>query len=153
MSKSRNTAWAWREIPPVAPPSSNAAAATTVTRRRLAQIAVMLIAGAGLFFGLQHRLAGSLVWMLAGLMLAGILGCPKILAGFDRAGAWLGRTAGTATTWLLLAPIFYTVFGLGRLGLRLRGRDPLRRRWDPRAGTYWDDRAPITDPEHWSRQY
>ncbi len=82
-----------------------------------------------------------------------MLGCPKILAGFDRAGAWLAWAAGNAMTWLLLAPMFYAVFGLGRLGLRLRGRDPLRRRWDSRAVTYWDDRAPISDPEHWSRQY
>ncbi len=152
MSKKIMEAWTWREIPPVNPAPAAAIGKGKKTSWRLAQLAVMLAAGA-LFFRLEHSLAGCLVWALAGLLLAGMLGCPKILAGFDRAGAWLAWAAGNAMTWLLLAPMFYAVFGLGRLGWRLRGRDPLRRRWDPRAGTYWDDRAPITDKEHWSRQY
>ncbi|MFH1477073.1 MAG: hypothetical protein ABIH24_06250 [Verrucomicrobiota bacterium] len=120
---------------------------------RLVQLVVMLAAGAWLFFRLEHYFAAYAVWALAALFLAGLLGCGKIAHGFDRAGAWLGRTAATGITWLLLAPMYYVVFGLGRLGLRLRGCDPMRRSWDPAAVTYWDNRPENAGQEHWSRQY
>lgn len=152
MSKNHNTAWTWQEIPHNTPDPTKIQIKSE-TPRRLLQIAIMLIVGAFLFFRWRHRLAGGLVWTLAAVILISMLFCPKIPAWFDRAGAWLGRIAGTFITWLLLMPMFYTVFTLGRLVLWLRGRDPMERRLLPQANTYWNDRTPITDPEHWSRQY
>jgi hypothetical protein len=152
MSKNNNIFWTWREIP-LSTPDSSHIKTRSETPRRLLQIAIMLIVGAFLFFRWRHRLAGGLVWTLAAVILAGMVFCPKIPAWFDRISAWVGRAVGVFITWLLLLPMFYTVFTLGRLVLWLRGHDPMERRLLPQANTYWNDRAPITDPEHWSRQY
>jgi hypothetical protein len=43
---------------------------------------------------------------------------------------------------LLLGAVYYLVLTPVALVVRLV-RDPLRRRWDPRRHTYWDDLAPV----------
>ena len=153
MTKMAEPGWKWREIPETTAGGASPIPHNRGLAGRLIQLAVMLAVGAWLFFGLAHRIMAYAVWALAALFLAGLLGRGKIARGFERAGAWLARTAGTGMTWLLLAPMYYIVFGLGRLGLRLRGRDPMRRQWEPAAATYWDDRPENAGKEHWSRQY
>ena len=59
--------------------------------------------------------------------------------------------------WLLsrvvLAAVFYlTVTPIG-LAMRLLGRDPLHRRFDPGARTYWVPRAERDDPRRCFRQF
>lgn len=117
------------------------------------QALIMALVGVLLYFPLRHRLAAAVVWGLTALWLAGVSGMPKVRHGFERAGVWLGRTVGGMLTWVLLAPMYFTVFASGRLILKLRGHDPMRRRFDKTAASYWDDRAEITSGEHWTRQY
>lgn len=117
------------------------------------QAVVMAAVGAALYFLMGHHLAGMLVWGLTLLWLTGLFWLPKVRHGFERVGAWLGRVVGGIITWILLVPMYLTVFGLGRLMLNLRGRDPMRRKIDSGAKTYWDARAEIEVKEHWLRQY
>jgi len=113
------------------------------------------MAGAGLALHawLGHRLAAAVVWGLAGLLLLGLLGIPGILAGFDRLGKGLAWLVGTALTWILLAPFYWIVFGLGHLFLRLGGKDPMNRRHEPGLATYWLTRRELPPAQHFRRQF
>jgi hypothetical protein len=44
---------------------------------------------------------------------------------------------GFALSYVLMAVLFFGLFGLVALVMRLLGRDPLHRRYDPKAATYW----------------
>ncbi len=63
-----------------------------------------------------------------------------LLAGWTRAA----RAAGWVVTRLFLGLVYYTMMAPARLVLRATGEDPLRRRWDPDAASYWE--APEEQP-------
>jgi hypothetical protein len=49
--------------------------------------------------------------------------------------------------------VFYLVFTPVGLVMRLLGRDPLQRRFDREAGTYWVDHVEPRSVEEYFRQY
>jgi hypothetical protein len=54
---------------------------------------------------------------------------------------------------LILGLIFFGVLGPIALLIRVFGRDPLSRRYDPRLGSYWVERAGAPSLERYFRQY
>lgn len=109
----------------------------------------MAVLGSFFFLFTDHLMLPCFLWTLTGLLLAGLLFSDRILKGFDRTGAWLARAVGSGLTWLLLTPFFYIVFGLGRLSLVLARKDPLNRKLDPQAISYWTDHPNTqTGPRH-----
>ena len=66
----------------------------------------------------------------------------------------VGPDIGLVNTHLLLGLVFYTLFtGIG-LTMRLFGRDPLDRKIDPDATSYWQRRDPsLLVREHFRRQF
>jgi hypothetical protein len=54
---------------------------------------------------------------------------------------------------VVLLLVFAVVVTPVALLLRLLGRDPLERRPDPRAATYWVDRKTEPDPRRYFRQF
>ncbi len=98
----------------------------------------------------------ALVPLAAGITLAAItLLSPDRL--YPRALAMLrglGRLTGGLTTWLLLTPFFYLVLSPFGLLTRRGRRDPLTRRRESRASSYWLRRGdrPAT-PRHYERQF
>ena len=84
------------------------------------------------------------LWALvvAAVLLLAALTAPKILAPLNRLWLRFGALLGRAATPLVMAVLFYgTVLPTG-LVLRALGRDPLRRRPDPEAASYWIRRDP-----------
>ncbi|MEX2114356.1 MAG: SxtJ family membrane protein [Pirellulales bacterium] len=68
---------------------------------------------------------------------------------------WMGAAypIGWLISHTLLAAIYYLVITpIGAL-LRLSGRDPLARRFDRDAETYWTSREPSADPARYFRQF
>lgn len=117
------------------------------------QILIMALAGGIVYAVFGHKIVAVVIWALACLLLFGFLFSPRIVAGFDRFGAWLGHFVGTALTYILLVPMYYLVFTFGRIIITILGRDPLQRKWLPEASSYWDDRAPRVQATHFKRQY
>ncbi len=101
----------------------------------------------------DHRIVPCFILTLAALLLAGLLFSDRILNGFDRTGAWLARAVGNGLTWLLLTPFFYIVFGLGRLTLIIARKDPLNRKLDTQAATYWIDHHGPETLSRYQRQF
>lgn len=65
---------------------------------------------------------------------------PRALVGFYRAWMALGEAMGRITTPILLGLVFVVVLVPTRLALRLASKDPLTRRFDRAATTYWSER-------------
>jgi hypothetical protein len=113
----------------------------------------MATVGTLFFLFTDHRFLPLFLWALTGLLLAGLLFSDRILHGFDRFGVWLARAVGCVLTWGLLTPFFFIVFGLGRLIITLTGKDPLQRKLDPQAASYWIDRAVVEAKSRYQKQF
>ncbi|MDR0994087.1 MAG: hypothetical protein LBN38_05950 [Verrucomicrobiota bacterium] len=125
--------WNWKkadEVSAASPPSKT---------KYGVQLAVMVAIGALFYFGWHKEVMAYVVWGIGALLLFGLLLSPAVLRGFDRAGGWLVWAVGTSVTWLLLTPVFYLFFTLGHLWQKMSGKDPLHRKWDVKAATYWND--------------
>ena len=92
--------------------------------------------------------AASLVLLAVGLAL------PVALKPIYFPYMWLARIVAFVNIHLLLGLVFYTLFMLIGLGMRLLGRDPLDRKIAPDAESYWQSRAPSLFPrDHYRRRF
>ena len=104
-------------------------------------------------------LVGQKIWLgmaIYGLSAILIVTAFLIIPWFhalERAGQWLGHMVAQGLAWLLLAPFFYLCFTPGRLALKLMGKDPMTRRYDPTRHSYWVDHKPGTNPQPYTKQY
>lgn len=108
-------------------------------------------------FGL---IGGFLVWRerAAGSWLVGIAGTfalfglllPAWLAPIERGWMWLGGKLSIVSTFVILTLTYvFAVVPIGFL-LRVFGKDPMQRRLDPDADTYWtpvDPEGPTSRPQ------
>ena len=95
---------------------------------------------------MQAAAVASAVLLSLGLILPGLLYAPA------RVLEEAFKLASRATMYALLALVFYLVFAPVGIALRLLGRDPLQRRLDPSAKSYWQDRKP-NPPERAEKQF
>jgi hypothetical protein len=150
MNESRvaETVWPWR---------SAGRATTGPTRPRLRtvlfEVAVMLTVAALFRFWAGKFWAPLAIVVLAAVMLIGASVHPPLYAGIKRAFRRLGVWLGVACAWILLAPFFYVVFSIGRLGLMLSRKDPLDRAFEAGRSGYWMRRPPPAGPERYRRQF
>jgi hypothetical protein len=68
---------------------------------------------------------------------------------------WMGAAypIGWIVSHALIAVVYYLVVTPLGLAIRLAGRDPLERRFDRQASTYWTPRKPPADPGQYFRQF
>ena len=66
---------------------------------------------------------------------------------------YLWGEEGVGKTHLLLAAVYFGVLTPIGLIMRLAGRDPMERRIDRAAPTYWVARRPVTDVRRYFRQF
>ena len=92
--------------------------------------------------------AASLVLLGVGLVL------PIALKPIYFPYMWLARIVAFVNIHLLLGLVFYTLFTLIGLGMRLLGRDPLDRKIAPDAESYWQRRASSLFPrDHYRKRF
>ena len=92
--------------------------------------------------------AASLVLLGTGLVL------PVALKPIYFPYMWLARIVAFVNIHLLLGLVFYTLFTLTGLGMRLLGRDPLDRKIAPDAESYWQRRASSLFPrDHYRKRF
>ena len=93
-------------------------------------------------------LAIAAVFLLAALVV------PKLLAPLNRAWMAFGLLLGRIISPIMLFLVYVIAVVPTGLFLRLRGKDPLHRRFDRAAATYWVQRNPPGKPdETMSRQF
>ena len=89
-----------------------------------------------LFPWLRGRPFPAWPWGLGAVLALWALGAPALLAPVYRAWMAVGAALGWINTRVLLGAVFYLVVTPIGAVMRMTGRDPLRRAFDPRAGTY-----------------
>jgi hypothetical protein len=99
-----------------------------------------------------NPLIGALLVLAAGLAVAtaiNILWIKPIYTG------WMAvvRPIGHAMSLIILTGLFYGVFGVVGIILRLLKKDLLKETIDPGAQTYWIKRALQTDLQRYTKQY
>ncbi|MCL1909478.1 MAG: hypothetical protein FWG05_00915 [Kiritimatiellaeota bacterium] len=99
--------------------------------------------GALIFFWWKRPVMAYVVWGIAGVLLVLGLFIPPAFAAVERAGKWLGKYVGIILTWGLLTPFYFLCFCPMRLIAKLRGKDPLERKYDASAKSYWTPRKPV----------
>jgi len=139
--------WRWREA---AAPA--AASHGNVIGRALLQILIMG-AVAGAFFYYRHPVPGTILCVLAVLVLAAACLVPAAFLALEKAGRKFGEWVAVGVTWLLLVPFYYLCFIPGHLMILLTGKDPLTRRFPSPAATLWVPRPPIKDPAQYRKQF
>jgi saxitoxin biosynthesis operon SxtJ-like protein len=80
--------------------------------------------------------------ILGGLLLVLALAWPRSLTHVYRLWMTVGEALGWINTRLILGAIFYLIFTPLGVGMRLRGKDPMRRTLTPEAGSYRVVRQP-----------
>jgi len=129
------------------------------TNKRIRKFAVTMavafsILGALVFFYFEKQTAGYVMWGMAGGMLVLGLPYPPLLWPIERGWYYFAFALGWINMRILLSAVFYVLFVPVGLFMKLIGRDPLDRKIDRSAETYWKEReqAPA-DPESYERQY
>lgn len=86
------------------------------------------------------------------IALVGLVGlaAPRAVSLPYRGWMALGHAMGRVTTPVVLTLVYFVVFTPVRVLLALIGRDPLARRWDRDAKTYW---SPRTKPRFRSEDF
>lgn len=89
--------------------------------------------------------SGGPRWWLVGIggaVAAAGLVAPALLAPFNRLWTRFGLLLNRVTNPIVMALMFFVVLTPSGLLMRLFGKDPLRRRFDADAATYWIEREP-----------
>ena len=84
----------------------------------------------------------SVLLAVAFALLAAALLAPRWLAWPNRAWFKLGMALNAVVSPIVLGAMFVLMFVPVALAMRAAGRDPLHRRFDADAPTYWVDRHP-----------
>lgn len=137
-------------------------------RRTLRQFGFIGCAAFGLlaaWVGWQHSLLfirlspHTASWWVAGLASCSLIhgalaiGAPQALRPIFVGMTLLTMPIGAVvSTGVLIALYFGVLMPAGWL-LRAMGRDPLRRRSDPRSSSCWQERTTTSDPRRYYRQY
>ena len=81
-------------------------------------------------------------WLaIAAVFLAAAILLPGILSPLNRLWTWLGRVLFAIMNPVITAVLFSGVFMPVGLAMRAFGNDPLRRRMEPQADSYWIERG------------
>lgn len=128
------------------------------TARELRTFGILLAIFAGLVGGLVLWRTGSATWGSAVWIGGGLLALTYQLVPASRRPIYLGWMyaafpIGWTVSHLLMALIYFGVLTPIGLALRVVGRDPLERRFDPSARSYWIRYTPERDVERYFKQF
>jgi hypothetical protein len=118
--------------------------------RQFAAIALVVLPCIAWLWGSQQ-----IGWTLAGagMFIAGLgLAYPATVKPLYLALGAVALPIGWVVGEVLLAVVYYLVFVPVGLAMRTIGRDPLQRRFDREAATYWQPKKPPASPSSYLRQ-
>ena len=115
--------------------------------------ALIPAAMAALLFLRHHRVTGGIVLAVSVWMLVSGLLMPRAFLVVERGLKAFGRVVALGLTWVLLVVFFFLFFLPLSLFLRRQMRGLLALEFDKNQTTYWQDRLPVSNAEHFQRQY
>ena len=126
--------------------------------RELFWFAVLLaifLGGVGtmLYGHFQRPAFGYAAWGLGLVLLSAFAAMPRWRVPIYLGWIYLFYPLGWVLSHVVLALVYYVVLTPIGLGMRLFGRDPMTRRWEPARTSYWIEREPVTDASRYFRQF
>ena len=119
----------------------------------LAFLVASILLGAILAWRIGLGTASYVLWAVGPVIALVGLAVPRWLKPLYLALTLLAYPIGMVIGTLLLALTYYVVVTAVGLGFRLFGKDPMHRRFDRQASTYWIARRPRTDVSRYFRQF
>jgi hypothetical protein len=141
--------YTWRALGP----TPEAKKPMSIKLKASIQAPAMVVVGWLIYHFFDHLAGPLVVWTLAVLVLVGGWLLPPLFHGFERFGQWLGKSIAIALNWGLLTPFFYLCFVPGRLMLRIKGIDPMDRRFPDDRASFWIPRKPVADVAQYRKQH
>jgi hypothetical protein len=118
----------------------------------LAWLALLGLAGWRTWLRGRHPAAEAAWALAAAVPLAGLLS-PRLLRWVYLALSYAAYPAGFAVSRIVLALVYYLALAPIGLTMRLLGYDPLLRRFDPAARSYWTARGGAKPADSYFQQY
>ncbi len=109
--------------------------------------------GALLFWKWGQPRAGRIVWIAGAAVVAVYFAIPPVRRLLYLGWMYAAFPIGFVVSHVILAAIFYLVFTPIGLLMRLVGYDPMHRRFDRGATSYWTEHDPHKDPARYFRQF
>jgi len=109
--------------------------------------------GAMAWWRFGSRTAALALWSLGAIIPAVYYAVPSIRRQMFVGWMYLAYPIGLAVSTAMLAIVYYLVFAPIGLALRAFGHDPLRRRADPSAKSYWIEHRTGGDLSQYFKQY
>ena len=130
----------------------------TPSRRELFIFGAMFAAFFGLIGGLvlwksQTLTAAYVIWSIAAFITILFFAVRPIRKPIYLGWIYLAYPIGWVVSHTAMAVIYYLVFTPIGLIMRLLGRDPMERRLDRSAASYWVEHDPATEPGRYFRQF
>jgi hypothetical protein len=128
------------------------------TRRQLQVFALSWLVVFGILGGCVWWKNGSLgvagvLWAVGTVVPVVGLAWPGFLRVAFLAACYATFPIGLVVSYLILAVVYYMVLTPIGFVLRLKGQDPLRRRFDRNAKSYWTPRRQEEDSERYFKQF
>ncbi len=98
------------------------------------------------------QVAGGL-WIVGGVLSGVVIVSPRICRKLYIGWISAAQPIGWTISHLVLAVVFYLVITPLGLAMRCLGRDPMQRKLDRQAATYWQPRKPVADVKRYYRQF
>lgn len=116
-------------------------------------LAVVCLIWVGILWWRGHT--GAIPYLLGASPILALLALVAPVALGPIHKVWMPVAKGVAKvlTWLLLTIAFYVVFTPFGVIMRTIGRDPLERKLDRGASSYWHARKDEYDPDRLTKQY
>jgi hypothetical protein len=112
----------------------------------------MLVAG-GVLWALGHPRMAAVPLVLAAVVSILALVAPPAVTALEKLATRAGVLFGAALGAVALSLMYLTTFTMGGLWLRLRGIDPLNRRFPTHGRSNWIERTSDDDPSIYAKQY
>ena len=111
------------------------------------------IVGAILLWQFDAQATAFVLWIVAAALTILYYVIPPIRRPMYLAWMYAAFPLGWVISHVLMAVIYYLVFTPTGLIMRIVGYDPMHRKFDPDAPTYWVEHKPGGDPERYFRQF
>jgi hypothetical protein len=114
---------------------------------------VFLAAYASAYDGVPEIIVASLCWIAAVAAATGVVASPEFGRRLYHDWMLAFLPMGWAVSQAALAFVYYLVITPMGIAMRMFGRDPLWRKFDPSATTYWIERRPTEKPKRYFQQF
>jgi hypothetical protein len=95
----------------------------------------------------------GIAWGIGGAACLVGLACPPAIRPLYVVLTAIALPIGLVLSTIILLVLYYFVLTPIGLVMRLVGRDPMSRKFDPTAESYWTPREPVKDVKRYFRQY